>query len=53
MNLFGCKANVKRFSFEDLHKDIDMLIVHTAMDACQDYRRKENVYNQKDINMHS
>ena len=41
MNLFWCKANVKRFGFDNLHQDFDIIrIVRTAMDACQDNRSK-------------
>ena len=53
MNLFGCKANVKRFGFNNLHQDFDIMrIVHTVMGACRDNRGKENVYNEKDTNVH-
>ena len=53
MNLFWCKANVKLFGFNNLHQDIDIIgIVHTAMGSCWDNRSKENVYNEKDINLH-
>ena len=41
MNLFWCKANVKHFSFDNLHQDFDIMrIVHIAMDACRDNRGK-------------
>ena len=31
---FWCKANVKRFGFNNLHQDFDIMgIVHTAMDV--------------------
>ena len=53
MNLFWCKANGKRFGFDNLHQDFDIMrIVYTAMDACQDNKSKENVYNEEDINVH-
>ena len=33
MNLFWCKANDKRFGFDNLHQDFDIMrIVHEAMD---------------------
>ena len=35
MNLFWCKANIKRFGLNNLQQDFDIMrIVHTAMDAC-------------------
>ena len=41
MNLLWCKANVKRFSFNHLHQDFDIMwIVHTAIDACKDNKSK-------------
>ena len=53
INLFWCKANVKRFGFNSLHQDFDIIrIVHTAMDNCQDNRSKLNVYNEKDKSVH-
>ena len=53
MNLFWCKANVKRFSFNNLHQDFDIIrMVHTAMGACQDNRCKENIYDEKYMNVH-
>ena len=37
MNLFWCKVNVKRFGFDNLHQDFDIMrIVPTAMNACRD-----------------
>ena len=34
MNLFLCKANVKRFSLNNLDQDFDIMrIIHTAIDA--------------------
>ena len=34
INLFWCKANVKRFGFNNLHQDFNIVrIVHTAIDA--------------------
>ena len=53
MNLFLCKANVKRFGFNNLHQEFDIMrIVHTVMDACWEDRSKENVYNERFINVH-
>ena len=53
MNLFWCKANVKRFDFKNLHQDIDIMrIVYTAMDSCRDNGSKENAHNEKDINVY-
>ena len=45
MNLFWCKANVKRFGFDNLHQDFDIMrnVIHTGMDACRDDRRKKCV----------
>ena len=41
MNLFWRKANVKRFGFNDLLQDFDIMrIVRTAMDACPDNSSK-------------
>ena len=53
--LFWCKANVKRFGFNNLHQDLDIMrnIVHTAMDSCRGNWGKENVYNERFINVHS
>ena len=35
MNLFWCKANVKRFGLNNLHQDFDIMgIVHTASNRC-------------------
>ena len=53
MNLFWCKANVKRFGFNNLGQDFDIIkIVHTATDACRNNKSKENVYNERFINVH-
>ena len=53
MNLFWCKANIKRFGFNNLHQDFDIIgIVHTAMDACRHNRSKENVYNERFMNVY-
>ena len=52
MSLFCCKANVKSFGFNKLHLDFDMRIVHTVMDGCGDNGRKENVHDEKFINVH-
>ena len=41
MNLFWCKANVKRFGFDNLYQDFDIMgIVQTAMDAYRHNRSK-------------
>ena len=40
MNLLWCKADVKRFGFNNLQQDSDIRILHTMMDACQDNRSK-------------
>ena len=41
INLLWCKANVKRFGFNNFHQHIDIMrIVDTVMDACRDNRRK-------------
>ena len=53
MNLFWYKANVKRFGFKNLHPDFGIIkIFHPPMDACRDNRSKENVYNERYINVH-
>ena len=38
MNLFSCKANVKRFGFNNLHQDFDIRVnvVPSVMDAGRD-----------------
>ena len=52
MNLYWYIANVKRFGFNNLHQDFDIIrIVHTEMGACGDNRSKENIYNEKFINV--
>ena len=55
MDSFWYKANVKRFGFNNLHQDFDIMrnVVHTAMDAFRDNWSKENVYNEIFINVHS
>ena len=41
MNLLGCKTDVKRFGFNQLYQDFDIMrIVYTAMDTCRDIRSK-------------
>ena len=54
MNSFWCKANVKRFGFDNFRQDFDIMrnVVHTAMDACWDNRSKENVYNERFMNVY-
>ena len=50
INLYSCKAKVKRFGFNNLHQDFDIMSgVHTAKDACWVNGRKLNVYNKKEI----
>ena len=50
---FWCKANVKRFDFNNLLQDFDIMrIVYTAMNTCRNNWSKENVYNEKSINVH-
>ena len=54
INLFWCKANVKRFSLNNFPQDFDIMrIVHTTMDACRDKRSKENVYYERFKNVHT
>ena len=39
--------DVKLFGFSNCHQDLDIRIVHIAMDACWDNRSKCKVYNEK------
>ena len=53
MNLFWCKANVKRFGFNNLHQDFDIMrSINIAMDICRDNWSKENVYYERFINVY-
>ena len=52
MNSLWCKTNVKRFGFDNLHQDFDIIrIILSAMDAGLENRNKENVYNERFINV--
>ena len=48
MNLLWCKANVKRFGFNNLLQDFDIMrIVHTVMDPCQNNMKKKKKKKKK------
>ena len=47
MNILWCKVDVERFGFSNHHQDLDIRIVHIAMDACWDNRSKCNVNHER------
>ena len=47
MNLLWCKVDANIFGFSNHHQDLDIKIVHIAMDACWDDRSKWEIYNEK------
>ena len=47
MNSLWSEVDVKRFGFITYHQDLDIKIVHIAMDACWDDWSKWEIYNEK------